>query len=191
MDIKETFAFITEKSTEAEAQHAELLHRLEENQKSKKQAEADKEAALDAKNEESYKIASREIADAQAGIDFCEVCLQSLRHKKFATEAESATVLQGLQAETNSTYVDAILKIETSLAAIVETMDAAKQKFSAINQMARIWNEHVMKDYSPADGLFCADKEISLATFDGQIKGKLTILREGKRNNPLFSKGAS
>lgn len=189
MDFKETREMISAKVNEAEMQHSEMRNRMDTNRANKEQAEADKKAALAAKDETLYKDASRRIADAEAGEEFCEICLRDLRRKKYASEDENNAVMQGLQAEKDSIYVDAILKIEAALATITGTIDEVKQKYETIDSMYKVWHESIMRDFNPNAHSFCSDRLYSLAGFDGQLKGKLFNLREGKKANPLFKKG--
>lgn len=191
MALNDTFDIIKARSTEAGNQQAEIVCKLEANKADKARAEADKAAALEAKDENQYKAASRAIADAEAGIEFCEICLRDVKRRQFATDEENAEVLRGLQRETDTIYTEAILSIEKALAEIVDVMDGVARKYSAIDTMARTWKEAVMKDYRPEASPFCSDRRMALTPFDGVIKTRLNTLREGKKASPLFNKGVS
>lgn len=188
-DLSRLLDAMVNKAAEADGLRIDIEKRLAENEAAKEQAASDKKKAMDALNESAYKEASRAEAEADAGIDFCQISLQKLARKPCVSESEHAEIMGALQQEVDAIYKDTILQIEKGLAEVVAAMDMAKRKYDVIDSAATSWNLMVMKDERAASINFCNEKTLMLSPFDGVIRSRLYQLREGKKANPLFRDG--
>lgn len=174
MTLAETCNKIMDKVNEAGQQESILSTKLNGYQRDKKQAEAAKLAALEAKDEEAYKTACRAIADADAGIEFSTICLRDIQHKKFASDEENTDVRRNLNRNLQDIYLGAISEIEKAFISIRETAEAAIEKMETIDDMAQAWNESVMRASSGKG--FCTDKRLTMAQYVSLAKARLTSI---------------
>ena len=187
MTLKDTISRITGKADEAGKQQGEFARKLEAYQRDKAQGEADKAAALAAKDERAYKDACRAIADAEAGIEFNSICLQEVQQKQFATDADDREIISGLRHGAREIYVDAVEKIEKALTDIVNTADEASKKLLSIDAMAQTWDGQVMKRPKDGQGM-TADKRFTLAQFFNSATARLNGVREMQKADPCLQK---
>ena len=187
MSLKDTFATIIKKTSEAGKQKAEITRKLETNKSEKARAEAAKTAALEAKDEQAYKAACRAIADADAGIEFNTICLNDFQKKQLATEAEDTQIKRELWQGEKEIYVDAILQIEKLAKEMLTISESAMQKLNKINAMADSWNKEIMREYNHTP--FCSDKSLSLQGMINGANARLNQLAVMKKADPFFHEG--
>lgn len=176
MTLKDTCDKIMKKANEAGQQEGELSRKLEAYKHEKEQAEANKAAALEAKDEQAYKAACRAIADADAGIEFSTICLRECRREKYATAADDQEIKNGLRNGLNEVYGEALKEIEKALNTIKNTAQQACDKMNVINSMAQTWGESVMREIV-TNGNYCGDKKIHIEQYINMAKGRLTTLQ--------------
>ena len=185
MSVKDTFEAISKKTAEAGKQQAEITRKLEANKSEKARAEAARAKALEAKDEQAYKAACRDIADADAGIEFNTICLQEAQQKKLATDADDAKIKSGLRQGMQDIYVDAILKIEKLANEMKNISESAMQKLREIDGMAASWDKGIMKNHEYRSP-FCHDKSLSLQGFYNGATARLTQLEGIKKADSSF-----
>lgn len=185
MTLKKTFEMITSKTNEAAKQQDEITRKLEANKSEKAKAEEAKAAALNAKDEQAYRAACRNIADNEASIEFNTICLQEIQKKQLATDAVDQEIRRGLYQGMNDIYAGAINEIEKALSVIVHEAEEAVKKLNEINTMALSWDEQVMKHpRNPAPADFTYDKRIPLKQFANYANGRLIAINSMKKVDP-------
>lgn len=191
MDTKELFATITAKTAAAGKQQAEITQKLEANKRDKAQAEANKRTALERKDEAAYKKACRDLADADAGIEFNTICLQEAQRKPNATEKENDEITRTLRKAAQDIYVPAMLKIEKAMMEIMEVSESAVRDFNKIDEMARTWKRSVMNDHNERSLVNNVSQEwaIQISPFIGVVKPHLYQFKQIHEKNPLFKEG--
>ena len=191
MTLEEITKKINERAADAGEQQAQVSRKLEANQQDKSKAEAAKRAALEAKDEEAYKKACRDLADANAGIEFNTICLQGLQRKPYATETEHNATLRELREAAQAVYVPAMLEIEKACKRIFEVASEAEKKYNAIDELARKWKRAVMNDHNERSLVINVSHEYAAQTvpYIAMVKGHLFGFENMHKNSPLFKEG--
>lgn len=187
-ELKQISDMINERLNDYRQQQDIILQKLEANKTDKEQAEADRAAALESKDEKAYKSACRAIADAESGIEFINICLQELQKKHFAKTEEDGSVKRGLHTAMDKIYADAINEIEKALDIIVHISDGAVQELKTIDVLARAWNDDIMKDHSPIKMSFSQNRTISLEQYYNAANSRLSMIKLVKEKDSAFRK---
>lgn len=187
MNLQDTFKTITERTATVGQQEGDISRKLECYKQAKEQAEAAKTAAREARDEQAYIDACRAVADAEAGIEFNSIVLRDMQHGKAATPEEDQAIKAALKHGEGLIYVDAINAIEKAMADLLDAAETAMKKFDSIDAMALAWDQAVMHDNSITSQLkFTRGNREIIIPYIGLVKGRLNVLREGKKVNPLF-----
>ena len=191
MTIQEVFQKITDISAAVGKEQADFTNRLNECRRDKEKAEAAKAAALSAKDEQGYMAACRALADAEAGIEFNTMCLHTAQTKKHASDQENDEIIRELRKASAEIYKPTLLTIEKALETAVEAAEAAEKKYEAIDEMGRSWKMAVMNDHNERSLAIAVsgDYSLALAPLAGKLKTSLSLIKMGKKENPLFKEG--
>ena len=180
MALKDIFESISKKTAEAEKQQAEITRKLEANKSEKARAETARAKALEAKDEQAYKAACRDIVDADAGIEFNTICLREAKQKKLATEADDAKIKSGLHQGMQEIFADAILKFEKLVNEMRDISESTMEKMNEIDGMAASWDKDVMKNHEYKTP-FCNDRTLFLKGFYNSTNARLNQLEGIKK----------
>ena len=187
MNMKQTFDTINKMAEEAGKQLADISRKLEANKTEKAKAEAEKAAALVAKDEQAYRAACRAIADADAGIEFNTICLQEAQQKQTATDADDRKIKAELQQGLKELYSNAVESIEKALNTIHDIANDTLKECAGIDSMVNLWDVQVMK-HPKNNSPFTTTQRLSMQTFVNFAKGRLDGINSLRDADPLLKK---